>query len=109
MVTHKKEIIIDAANFESRRAAHEHMREVLQRDTYIGNSLDALHDSLSTMYEPTRIKLLNLNEGRKKIGSYMDRLLRVFEYVELENDFLDFVVETESGVEVALLTSIGKV
>lgn len=109
MNAHKKEIVIDAAKFESRRIAHEYMREVLNRDTYIGNSLDALHDSLSTMYEPTIIKLLNLSEGKKLLGAYMDRLIRVFEYIELENDFLSFVVETESGVEVPLLPPLKEV
>lgn len=84
---------IDASLFGSRRDAHTVMKTVFEGYEYYGNSLDALHDVLTSVREDARIVLKNTDASREVIDGYIDRIIKVMRESAEENPHLEIVIE----------------
>lgn len=73
-----KVIIIDAAAFTSRAAAHEYIAEALTLPAYYGKNLDALADCLSELPRDTAVVMANADTARDFIGGYADGIVEAF-------------------------------
>ena len=73
-----KVIIIDAAFFTSRSAAHEYIAEALAFPAYYGKNLDALADCLSELTRGTAVVMANTDTARENLGSYADGIIEAF-------------------------------
>ena len=65
-----KEITIDCRGFVSRSDLHRAFADALSFPEHYGNNLDALHDCLTEIMEPTRLRLQNWNTAEENLGSY---------------------------------------
>jgi len=93
------EYIIDAALFTSREQAHERMQGIFTESEYLGESLDALHDVLTTLgkkNDPAAVTVKNLRAARNVLGSYAERLARVFAESALDNPYLRVTFTTDN-------------
>ena len=59
----------------TREKAHKHIRARLDLPDYYGENLDALHDCLTDVHEPTQITLRFAGYMQKKLGAYGTKLL----------------------------------
>ena len=59
----------------TRQKAHAHMQKRLRLPKYYGCNLDALHDCLTDICEPTRITLRFSDSMMKYLGEYGTRLV----------------------------------
>ena len=68
--------------------AHAYLRDVLDFPDYYGENLDALHDCLGDISEPTLIKIpKDIAEG-KRLGNFGIRLVKVLRLAAEENSAL---------------------
>lgn len=81
-------IIINGSEMTSRDSAHAHLAERLSFPNYYGRNLDALHDCLTEVNEPTHIIIEHCNEIALSLGSYGAALLEVLHISAQENSFL---------------------
>lgn len=79
-----KYIVINGKELKSKKEFYQEIREKLEFPEYFGNNLDALHDSLSEVNDVT-VLLLNKASLEENLGSYSERILRVFRDSEKEN------------------------
>lgn len=84
----KIEFMIDATKFTSRTSAHTEMKKVFEGYEYYGNSLDALHDVLTSVRCDAVIYVAGLEDAKENIGQYAERLKEVFYESALENPHL---------------------
>lgn len=87
-----KELTIDFTAFSGKKQAHESLKTLLDRPDYIGNNLDALHDVLTSITEPTTVRLIHVSKAKEQIGSYAAGLMRVFCDAATENDHLTVII-----------------
>ncbi len=73
-----KVIIIDAACFTSKSAAHEYIAESLDFPEYYGKNLDALADLLSELPRNVAIVMSNTDNARTLMGNYADGIAETF-------------------------------
>ena len=59
----------------TREKAHAHLKRKLYLPDYYGCNLDALHDCLTDVPEPTQITLRFANSMQKHLGEYGTRLI----------------------------------
>ena len=79
---------IDASKFDSRADAHREMKKVFEGREYYGNSLDALYDVLTTIFDDCEITVKSLNLAEDKIGVYAKKIRTVFEDAAEENEHI---------------------
>ncbi|NTV89300.1 MAG: barstar family protein [Clostridiales bacterium] len=79
------EIVLDGCNMHSIPEAHAYMADMLSFPDYYGKNLDALHDCLGDISEPTNIILKHWDELEDFLGNYATALLQVFEDSASEN------------------------
>ncbi len=89
----RKTYKIDAACFTSRKDTHLYLKKVFKNCEYYGNSLDALHDVLTSMMRPTNIKISNFAKAKETLGEYADSLTEVFEDSAKRNENLNITFE----------------
>ncbi|MGI6679078.1 MAG: barstar family protein [Dehalobacterium sp.] len=65
-----RDVILDGAEMISIDAAHGYIAAMLNFPDYYGRNLDALWDLLSTISEPTQIKLINEEKIIDYLGDY---------------------------------------
>ena len=65
-----RDITIDCRGFVPRSDLHRAFADALSFPDHYGNNLDALHDCLTDIAEPTRIRLLNWDAAEESLGSY---------------------------------------
>lgn len=65
-----KDITIDCRGFIPRSELHRTFADALSFPDHYGNNLDALHDCLTDITEPTRIRLLHWAAAEENLGSY---------------------------------------
>ena len=70
--------ILDGNKMTDKKAAYEHIADVLLFPDYFGNNLDALEDCLSELDENTVIILSNTEAMMKNLDEYGEKILRVF-------------------------------
>lgn len=80
-----REIYLDGRRMTSREGAHMEIGVALHFPAYYGRNLDALHDCLTDIAEPTHLFLLHANRMREGLGGYAMLLLRVLEDAAREN------------------------
>lgn len=89
----RKTYKIDAARFTSRKDTHLYLKKVFKNCEYYGNSLDALHDVLTSMMRPTNIKISNFAKAKELLGDYSDSVLAVFNDSARQNENLNITFE----------------
>jgi len=85
-------IILNGNRMTSIKTAHRYIKRKLDFPDYYGENLDALWDILSSVSQPTVIKLINCNKMRADLGEYSELLLSVFIDADKENDKVTFEV-----------------
>lgn len=65
-----REITIDCRGFLPRSDLHKAFANALSFPDYYGSNLDALHDCLTEIAEPTRIQLLCWENAEEALGNY---------------------------------------
>ena len=65
-----REITIDCRTFVSRSDLHRAFADALSFPNHYGNNLDALHDCLTEIAEPSRIRLLHWEAAECSLEAY---------------------------------------
>ena len=86
-------LTVDARGFVSKHETHALLRSVLGEENYWGSNLDALHDCLTMIFEPTTLVIKNWSAAVKNLGDYADRLWHVLDDSAEENPVLNVVIE----------------
>ena len=89
-------IIISGREITSRANAYAHLAERLLFPNYYGRNLDALHDCLTEVNEPTHIIFEYCNEALLSLGSYGAALLKVLNVSAEENSLLSISFNFDS-------------
>ena len=79
-----KHITIDCSQFENKDQLHEAFASALNFPAHYGKNLDALHDCLTAITEPTKLSL----PGMRDLGAFARGFVLVLEDAESENDCL---------------------
>lgn len=85
-------ISLDGAEMTDRETTHRQLMEKLSLPAYYGHNLDALHDCLTDIAEPTHILLSHAGTMLSCLRMYGVRLLRVFFDAAEDNAHLCFDV-----------------
>ena len=86
-------LTVDAREFISKHETHSALRAALGEENYWGSNLDALHDCLTMIFEPTTLVIKNWSAAVANLGDYADRLWHVLDDSAEENPFLSVVIE----------------
>lgn len=81
-------IKIDGREMKTPEDAHSYLAKVLSLPHYYGKNLDALHDCLTDINEPTNIIVVHCGELELTLGFYGTSLLKVLEFSSKESEFL---------------------
>ena len=88
-----KDITIDCRGFLPRSDLHRAFADALAFPDHYGNNLDALHDCLTDIAEPTRIRLLNWADAEERLGNYARSAKRAILDAATENQNLAVIFE----------------
>lgn len=80
-----KILVIDGAKIENMEALHKFLAWNLRFPLWYGNNLDALHDCLTDLAEPTAIQVVNIEELREHLGLVSHGFFRVLRAAAEEN------------------------
>ena len=83
-----KDITIDCRGIVPRSDLHKAFAEALSFPDHYGNNLDALHDCLTDISEPTRIRLLHWDAAEENLGSYARSTKRAILEAAIQNTSL---------------------
>ena len=72
-----KSIVIDGEIIKDAKGLHYQLAEKLSFPEWYGNNLDALHDCLTDINEPTEIELTNFGALKLNLGNYYERFIKV--------------------------------
>ncbi|MBR5714742.1 MAG: barstar family protein [Clostridia bacterium] len=86
-------ITIDANEFVTKHEMHAALRAALGEENYCGSNLDALHDKLTSICEPTTIVIKNWSFAARRLGEYADGLWHVLDDSADENPNIKVVIE----------------
>ena len=82
-----KTITLNVANIQTVKALHIYLEYMLDLPSYYGKNLDALHDLLGEIGEPTRIVLAG-DAASEEMKAYLPRLEAVLADCAEENSAL---------------------
>lgn len=88
-----RKLMVNARDFVTREAMHEAMRKALEEENYWGSNLDALHDCLTSIFEPTELRVINWSYAATQLRGYSDGLWRVLSDSSDENSNLAIIIE----------------
>lgn len=80
-------ITLELQHIETVAALHIYLQYMLRLPAHYGRNLDALHDALGELAQPTRL-IVCAQGARGEVAAYIPRLLRVLEDAAQENDAL---------------------
>lgn len=80
-------ITLELQHIETVAALHIYLQYMLRLPAHYGRNLDALHDALGELAQPTRL-IVRAQGARGEVAAYIPRLLRVLEDAAQENDTL---------------------
>lgn len=83
-------ITLELRNIETVAALHIYLQYMLRLPPHYGRNLDALHDALGELAQPTRI-IVCAQGAKGEVAAYLPRLLRVFEDAAEENGALSVI------------------
>ena len=78
-------IIIDASEFTSRESMYECLHRALGTEDFYGSNLDALHDKLTMIFEPTEIVVRDFSCALRHLGAYANIFWHVLDDSAEEN------------------------
>ena len=73
-----KTYVLEGSKFTSVEALHITLKEGLELSAHYGGNLDALWDELAVRSEATEIVVLDWLKAKHLLGSYGDKLERIF-------------------------------
>ena len=88
-----KDITIDCRGFVPRSDLHKAFADALSFPDHYGNNLDALHDCLTDIAEPTRIRLLHWESAEESLGNYARSTKRAILDAALQNTNLAVIFD----------------
>ena len=74
--------VLDGAMMDTKKHAHQHMRDVMGFPAYYGNNLDALYDCLTEL--SGEIRLYHTAELRRALQYEGEKMLRVLKDAQSE-------------------------
>lgn len=80
-------IILELEHIETTAALHIYLQYMLRLPAHYGRNLDALHDALTELSQPTHLIVRTLGV-RGETAAYLPRLLRVLRDAQQENPCL---------------------
>mgnify|MGYP002623929989 CR=1 FL=1 len=83
-----KKIVIDASEFTSKQSMYDCLHRALGAEDFFGSNLDALHDRLTMVFEPTELIVRNYACALRYLGAYADAFWHVLDDSAEENDNL---------------------
>lgn len=86
-------ITLDLARMQSVPALHKYLRSALALPVYYGANLDALHDCLTELAEPTQLLVPAAIGANENLGWYGKLFLQVLEDAAAENKNLLVTVQ----------------
>ena len=86
-------LTVDAREFITKHEAHCALRAALGEENYWGSNLDALHDCLTSVLEPTTLVIKNWSSAVRHLGEYADRLWHVLDDSAGENPNITIIIE----------------
>ncbi len=89
-----RQIILDASHMTDRQTTHEYIADQFQFPDYYGHNLDAFHDMLTEIFEPTLIKIEHSECIETQLGNYGLVLLDVLRDSAIENSYLKLEIES---------------
>ncbi|MBE6754546.1 MAG: hypothetical protein E7559_09420 [Ruminococcaceae bacterium] len=78
-------IVLDFSGISSRKELHAYIKEAFRFPEYYGSNLDALHDCLSEISEPTEVTIYGKQALLDTFDQYGDTLLQVMRSTAHEN------------------------
>lgn len=81
-----KKIVIDGDRIKNRQELFACLKRQLPSENFIGNNLDALYDVLTECAEPMEIEIREMDMLQEKLGSYAQRLVRVLNEYQREQE-----------------------
>lgn len=87
-----KRIIVDAACFKDKVTMFEELHRAFGRENFFGNNLDAFHDCLTMIFEPTEIVIRNYAYALASLGAYANAFWHVLDDSAEENRNLRILV-----------------
>lgn len=105
-----KEINIDIRHVTDKEELHKAIKQGLNFPEYYGKNLDALHDSLTDITEPTQVVftgIRNCKSASDEMSEYVDKLVKVMQDAGEESDNLKFIF-MEDGTEGEIYRSMGE-
>ena len=88
-----KTVVIDGRHCKTREQTHEYLAKQSCFPPYYGKNLDALHDVLTSICEPTHFLVRYSAEIKTNLGNYGKTLLHVFEESAGENKNITAEIE----------------
>ncbi|MDD2579243.1 MAG: barnase inhibitor [Clostridia bacterium] len=85
-------IVLDGEQMTDRGQTHDYLAERLALPDFYGRNLDALHDCLSEIAQPTRLVLYRIAAIVERLGPYGLTLLRVLRESARQNPLLVIVL-----------------
>lgn len=83
-------ITLNGKKMTSVGSTHQYLKHKMKFPDYYGGNLDALWDVLTTISQPSHIRLINYDELKGQLGLYADELLNVFTDAAKENHKIVF-------------------
>ena len=80
-----KKIVIDASLFGDKASMYDCLQEAFGTENFMGRNLDALHDCLTMIFEPTEIVVQNFAHAKVRLGGYADIFWHVLDDSSEEN------------------------
>jgi ribonuclease inhibitor len=84
----RRTIVLDGREMTSREEAHAYLAKRLSFPDYYGRNLDALHDCLTELQEPTDLIIYQYAAMKSQLGAYAARMMTVLTGAAQENRFL---------------------
>lgn len=88
-----KKVTIDLTNIHTPRGAQAYIGFVMNFPAHYGRNLDALHDMLTEIAEPTQIVVRRPAALPPQMAAYFPRLSLVLQEAQEENEHLKVFVE----------------
>lgn len=81
-----KRIVIDGSQISNREELFVCLRAQLPSENFTGNNLDAFYDVLTECAEPVEIEIREMDMLWEKLGTYVQRLVRVLNEYQQEQE-----------------------
>lgn len=88
-----KKIVIDASRFTSKAEMFNCLHEALGYENFYGSNLDALHDRLTMIFEPTEITVKGFSAAILHLGNYANIFWHMLDDCSEENKNLSIVFD----------------